>query len=170
MRQRPNQFSPSRGKLFSFTWYHREELQVLILLVGLIIFFSRELWVLFSLAGFLLVSITGLYVVRILELWLSKHNKAQNFVEGYRTMKQALHGHSVERSRIAMAVLACVVSGCCVCTVLILPTGLITMPHRPIFTGYFFSAGIFGCVLFAADIYSGCGATGRASIRNAFRF
>jgi hypothetical protein len=104
-------FSQSREKLFSFTWYHQEELQVLALMVGLVVFFSRELWVSFSLAGFLIVSIGGLYVMRILELWLAKHNKAPKFVEGYRAMKQALHGHAVERSRIAMAVLACVVLG-----------------------------------------------------------
>ena len=104
-------FLQSREKLFSFTWYHLEELQVLALLVGLVVFFSRELWVLISLAGFLLVSIGGLYMMRIVELWLSKHKKAPNLVEGYRAMKQALHWHSVERSRIAMAVLACVVLG-----------------------------------------------------------
>lgn len=109
--QQQKGFFQSREKLFSFTWYHLEELQVIGLLVGLICFFSREFWVLFSLAGFLLVSITGLYLARILELWLSKRQKASRYVKGYRAMKQALHGHSVERSRIAMAVLACVVLG-----------------------------------------------------------
>ncbi|HVN47710.1 MAG TPA: hypothetical protein VMU30_02695 [Bacteroidota bacterium] len=109
--QQPRNFLQSREKLFSFTWYHREELQVLVLLGGLIVFFSRELWVLLSLAGFLIIALVGLYGMRILELWLSKHKKAPAFVESYRVMKQALHGHAVERSRIAMAVLACVVLG-----------------------------------------------------------
>jgi len=31
-------------QLFPFTWYHREEFQVLLILFGLIIFFARSLW------------------------------------------------------------------------------------------------------------------------------
>jgi len=93
-------------QVFSFKWYHREEFQVLIILVGLIIFFARSLWVLGTLAAFVIGVIVLLYCTRFLEGFLTKQKKCSLLVLRYQSLKTALHGHSVERSRIAMALLA----------------------------------------------------------------
>ncbi len=97
--------------VFFFTWYHREEIQVLVILVGLIAFFARSFWVLGTLAAFVVGLLMLLYVVRILERYLEKHKKILFLVKKYQALKSALHGHSVERSRIAMALLAAWVLG-----------------------------------------------------------
>ncbi len=98
-------------KLFSFTWYHREEIQVLIILVGLIIFFARSYWVLGTLAIFVIGVLTLLYLIRILEVFLAKRGSFPTVVKRYQDLKLALHGHSLERSRIAMALLSAWVLG-----------------------------------------------------------
>ncbi len=96
---------------FSFTWYHREEIQVLVILVGLIIFFARSLWVLGTLAALVVCVLFLLYFIRILEIYLTKHKRFPRLVKRYHNLKTALHGHAVERSRIAMALLAAWVVG-----------------------------------------------------------
>lgn len=98
-------------KSFSFTWYHREEIQVLLILVGLIIFFAGSLWILGTLAVFVIGVVILLYVLRILEGYLAKHEKCPLLVQRYKDLKTALHGHSLERSRIAMALLSAWVLG-----------------------------------------------------------
>ena len=97
--------------LFSFKWYHREEIQVLIILVGLIVFFARSFWVLGTLAAFVIGVIMLLYFLRIFEVYLSKHQLFPTMIRRYQDLKTALHGHSPERSRIAMALLAAWVLG-----------------------------------------------------------
>jgi hypothetical protein len=98
-------------RFFSFTWYHREEFQVLVVLIGLIVFFARSFWVLATLAGFVIIIWLLLYVSRILEGYFTKRDLFPFFVQRYMDLKNALHGHSVERSRIAMALLAAWVCG-----------------------------------------------------------
>jgi hypothetical protein len=98
-------------QLFSFTWYHREEIQVLIILVGLIIFFARSYWVLGTLAIFVVGIIILMYLLRILEVYFTKRNLYLAVVNRYQNLKKALHGHSVMRSRIAMAFLSAWVLG-----------------------------------------------------------
>jgi hypothetical protein len=101
-------------RLFSFEWYHREEIQALAILVGLIIFFARSFWVVGTLATFVVLVIALLYCARIVEVYLAKHNLLLGLVRRYQDWKSALHGRSVERSRIAMALLgAWVVSILC---------------------------------------------------------
>ena len=96
---------------FSFSWYHREEIQVLVILVGLIVFFARSLWVLGTLAALVVCILCVLYFIRLLETYLTKHKRFPKLLQRYRNLKSALHGHSVERSRIAMALLAAWVVG-----------------------------------------------------------
>jgi len=93
-------------KLFPFTWYHREEFQVLLILVGLIIFFARSYWVLMTLALFVIVVLVLLYLMRIVERYFAKRKLFPSIVQRYQDLKTALHGRSVERSRIAMALLS----------------------------------------------------------------
>lgn len=97
--------------LFSFTWYHREEIQVLMILVGLIVFFARSLWVFGTLAAFVIGMLVLLYVMRILEGYLKKRELLPSLIQRYQDLKTALHGHSAERSRIAMALLSAWVLG-----------------------------------------------------------
>ena len=96
---------------FSFTWYHREEIQVLVILVGLIVFFARSLWVVGTLAALVVCVLLLLYLLRGLEIYLMKHELCPRLVQRYHNLKTALHGHSVERSRIAMALLAAWIVG-----------------------------------------------------------
>lgn len=96
---------------FSFKWYHREEIQILMILVGLIVFFARSLWVLGTLAALVVCVLIVLYLIRMLEVYLSKRELCPRLVQRYRNLKTALHGHSVERSRIAMALLGAWVVG-----------------------------------------------------------
>jgi hypothetical protein len=103
--------SNQNQRLFFFTWYHREEFQVLVILVGLIIFFARSYWVLMTLASFVIVVLALLYFMRILEGYFTKKKIFTSIVQRYRDLKTALHGHSVERSRIAMALLAAWILG-----------------------------------------------------------
>jgi hypothetical protein len=98
-------------QLFFFTWYHREEMQVLLILVGLIVFFARSYWVLMTLAAFVIVVLASLYFMRILEVYFAKRNLFPSIVHRYLGLKKAFHGHSVERSRIAMALLSAWVLG-----------------------------------------------------------
>jgi hypothetical protein len=98
-------------QLFLFTWYHREEFQVLLILVGLIVFFARSYWVLMTLASFVIVVLALLYFMRILEGYFTKKGIFLSVVQRYQDLKTALHGHSVERSRIAMALLAAWILG-----------------------------------------------------------
>jgi hypothetical protein len=104
---KPNQ----EQHLFFFTWYHREEFQVLVILVGLIYFFARSYWVLITLAAFVIAVLGLLYLMRILELYFAKQKIFHSMVQRYQGLKKALHGHSVDRSRIAMALLAAWVLG-----------------------------------------------------------
>jgi hypothetical protein len=98
-------------QLFFFTWYHREEMQVLLILVGLILFFARSYWVLMTLAAFVIVVLASLYFIRILEVYFAKRNLFPSIVQRYLDLKKTFHGHSVERSRIAMALLSAWVLG-----------------------------------------------------------
>jgi hypothetical protein len=98
-------------QLFSFSWYHREEIQVLVILVGLIVFFARSLWVLGTLAVFVIGMLLLLYLMRLLEGYLTKRELCPSLVQRYQDLKAALHGHAVERSRIAMAFLGAWVIG-----------------------------------------------------------
>jgi hypothetical protein len=98
-------------KLFSFTWYHREEIQVLVILVGLIVFFARSYWVLGTLAMFVIGILLLLYLIRILEGYFAKRSSFSTVIKRYQDLKSALHGHAVERSRIAMALLSAWVLG-----------------------------------------------------------
>jgi hypothetical protein len=96
---------------FSFEWYHREEIQILVILVGLIVFFARSLWVLGTLAALVVCVLFVLYLIRVLEIYLTKRERCPRLVQRYHNLKTALHGHAVERSRIAMALLAAWVVG-----------------------------------------------------------
>jgi hypothetical protein len=98
-------------QLFFFTWYHREEFQVLLILVGLIVFFARSYWVLMTLAAFVIAVLASLYFMRILEGYFTKRVFFPSIVQRYHDLKTALHGHSVERSRIAMALLSAWILG-----------------------------------------------------------
>ncbi len=103
--------SNQNQQLFFFTWYHREEFQVLLILVGLIVFFARSYWVLMTLAAFVIVVLTSLYFMRILEGYFTKRALFPSIVQRYQDLKTALHGHSAERSRIAMALLSAWILG-----------------------------------------------------------
>ena len=103
--------SDQEQKPFFFTWYHREEFQVLVILVGLIVFFSRSLWVLGTLVASVVIIWLLLYFARILEVYLAEKELFPSIVQRYQDLKSALHGHSLERSRIAMALLSAWVLG-----------------------------------------------------------
>ena len=111
MNENPIMKSNDDQHSFSFEWYHREEFQVLVILVGLIVFFARSLWVLGTLAALVVCVLFLLYLIRVLEIYLMKHRRCPRLVQRYHNLKTALHGHSVERSRIAMALLAAWVVG-----------------------------------------------------------
>ncbi len=89
-----------------FREYHREELQVVLLLLCLIIFFARTFVIAVSVVALVLVTMLILYCMRIIDAYYLKHNHTFKLLEFYRKMKYALHVHSEERSRIAMAILA----------------------------------------------------------------
>jgi hypothetical protein len=103
--------SNQNQQLFFFTWYHREEFQVLLILFGLIVFFARSYWVLMTLAVFVIAVLVLLYFMRILEGYFTKRALFPSIVRRYQDLKTALHGHSVERSRIAMALLSAWILG-----------------------------------------------------------
>jgi hypothetical protein len=86
-------------------------MQVLLILVGLILFFARSYWVLITLAAFVIAVLGLLYFIRIIEVYFAKKNLFPLIVQRYLDLKKALHGHSVERSRIAMALLSAWVFG-----------------------------------------------------------
>jgi hypothetical protein len=111
MSENPMAKSNGGQQSFSFTWYHREEIQVLVILVGLIVFFARSLWVVGTLAALVVCVLFLLYLIRVLEIYLMKHERCPRLVQRYHNLKTALHGHSVERSRIAMALLAAWIVG-----------------------------------------------------------
>ena len=111
MNESPVNKSNNEQQSFSFEWYHREEIQVLVILVGLIVFFARSLWVLGTLAVLVVCVLCVLYLIRGLDIYLTKHELCPRLVQRYHNLKTALHGHSVERSRIAMALLAAWVVG-----------------------------------------------------------
>jgi hypothetical protein len=111
MNEHPEKISIDDQQSFSFEWYHREEIQVLVILVGLIVFFARSIWVLGTLAALVICVLFVLYLIRVLEIYLTKHELCPRLVQRYHNLKTALHGHSVERSRIAMALLAAWVVG-----------------------------------------------------------
>jgi hypothetical protein len=100
---------------FSFTWYHREEWQVIAVLLSLVVFFSRGIWISLGLTAFVLAIIFLLYIARMLETAFSNRGIFPGIVQQYRDMKNVLHVHSVERSRITMALLAsAIVSVLCI--------------------------------------------------------
>jgi len=111
MNEHPITKSNSDQQTFSFTWYHREEIQILVILVGLIIFFAKSFWVLGALAVIVVLVLFVLYLIRVLDIYLTKCERCPRLVQRYHNLKTALHGHSVERSRIAMALLAAWVVG-----------------------------------------------------------
>jgi hypothetical protein len=111
MNEIPTLKSNEDQQKFLFTWYHREEIQVLVILVGLIVFFARSYWVLGTLAASVVCILFALYFTRMLEIYLTKREWLPRLVRRYHNLKSALHGHSVERSRIAMALLAAWVVG-----------------------------------------------------------
>jgi len=86
-------------------------MQVLLILVGLIVFFARSFWVLVTLALFVMVVLGLLYFMRFLERYFSKRTSFPSAVQRYIDLKTALHGHSLERSRIAMSLLAAWILG-----------------------------------------------------------
>lgn len=97
--------------MFKFNWHHREEFQALLILIALIIFFARSYWVIIILAVFVFSIIFFLYTARFLEGYCERKQTHLFLVKRYKELKLALHGHSVERSRIAMALLASTVLG-----------------------------------------------------------
>jgi hypothetical protein len=111
MNETPTQKSHDDHQSFSFEWYHREEIQVLVILVGLIVFFARSFWVLGTLAVLVVCVLFLLYLIRVLDIYLTKRERCSRVVKRYHNLKTALHGHSVERSRIAMALLSAWVVG-----------------------------------------------------------
>jgi hypothetical protein len=111
MNEHPGLKPNDTQQTFSFTWYHREEIQVLVILVGLIVFFARSLWVLGALASLVVCVLLFLYMVRVLDIYLTKHERCPRLVRRYHNLKTALHGHSLERSRIAMALLGAWIVG-----------------------------------------------------------
>jgi hypothetical protein len=112
MNEIPISKSNEDQQTFSFTWYHREEIQVLMILIGLIVFFAhRSLWVLGTLAASVVCILFALYIIRILEIYLIKHEWFPRLIQRYHNLKTTLHGHSIERSRIAMALLGAWVVG-----------------------------------------------------------
>ena len=109
MKQHESEPSNSHEASFIFTWYHREELQVLFILVGLIVFFSRSFWITVPLSIFTILIMLLLYTARIVENFFARRKMFTSLVAQYRQLKDVLHGRAVERSRILMAVLAFVV-------------------------------------------------------------
>ncbi len=66
---------------------------------------------LMTLAFFVIAVLALLYFMRILEGYFKKRKLFPSSVQRYKDLKSALHGHSVERSRIAMALLAAWILG-----------------------------------------------------------
>jgi len=96
---------------FVFTWYHREELQVLLVLIALVAFFSRSL-LLTALLLVLVVGATGgLYLARVGGRYLHRLESLRFLVVQYHAFKLYLGRESLHRSRVAMAILAAVVIG-----------------------------------------------------------
>ncbi len=89
-----------------FQWYHREEWQVVAILIGLILFFARTIWISIGVSIAVLAVMLFLYTIRLLEIYCNNHGVSIGLIEQYKILKSALHKHSVERSRIAMALLA----------------------------------------------------------------
>jgi hypothetical protein len=96
---------------FTFSWYHREEIQVLVVFLVLIIFFSRSLHVTLFLLGVITVSLGGLYAVRFLSILLHRQELFRNLIIQYHQFRLALGRESVHRSRVAMALLSALVIG-----------------------------------------------------------
>jgi hypothetical protein len=93
-------------KKFEFTWYHWEEWQVIFVILCLVVFFSRTIWLSIGLIFSILFSFFVLYLFRVIEAFLGARSLYPKLLQRYREFKNVLHGHSIERSRIAMAILA----------------------------------------------------------------
>lgn len=72
-------------KKFEFTWYHREEWQVIILLLGLVVFFSRTILIFACLSISILFSFFALYLVRMIESFLANRDLYPTWSNGIET-------------------------------------------------------------------------------------
>jgi hypothetical protein len=96
---------------FRFSWYHRDELQIVGVVVLLVLFFSRsEALSVFTLA-LTILSVAALYVFPIVRRALLENTHIHFAAVWVRRVERWLVFTSSERSRIAMTVLCCFVLG-----------------------------------------------------------
>ncbi len=96
---------------FRFKWYHREELQVVLVLIALVIFFSRSTLLTILLPTAVFVSVGALYLARVGSRVLHRLESLRSLVIQYHQFKLTLGRESLHRSRVAMAILATAVIG-----------------------------------------------------------
>ena len=103
--------APDGISRFAFTWYHREEIQVLVVFLVLIGFFSRSIAVSVFLLGVVFIALGGLYAMRLLTSALHRQELFRNVILQYHQFRLQLGRESLQRSRVAMATLSSLVVG-----------------------------------------------------------
>jgi hypothetical protein len=99
------------GSKFTLTWYHWEEIQVFVVFLVLILFFSRSTLITVFLLGTTIAAVGGLYCVRLFSVILHRQELFRNVLLQYHEFRLFLGRESVHRSRVAMAFLSMLVLG-----------------------------------------------------------
>ncbi len=101
--------TPDETGPLQFTWYHREELQVAVVLVALVLFFSRSTILTVLLLSAIIVAISGLYLARVGSRVFHRLERLRSLLLQYHEFKLTLGRESLHRSRVAMAIIAAAV-------------------------------------------------------------
>ncbi len=96
---------------FRFSWYHRDELQIVAVVILLVFFFSRSTALSVFTLALVVLSVVGLYGFRVVRLTLLENTHIPISATWIRTVETRLLFTSPERSRIAMVLLCSLVLG-----------------------------------------------------------
>ena len=96
---------------FRFSWYHRDELQIVAVVIFLVFFFSRSTALSVFTLALVVFSVAGLYGFRVIRIILRENTHFSVSATWVREVETRLRFTSPERSRIAMVVLCSTVLG-----------------------------------------------------------
>ncbi len=96
---------------FRFSWYHRDELQIVVLAALLVLFFSRSAILSTFTLALIVLSVVFLYVFRWVRRIFLENSRIRFAAAWIRRVESRLVFTSPERSRIAMTILCCLVLG-----------------------------------------------------------
>ena len=96
---------------FRFSWYHRDELQIVAVFVALVLFFSRSAIISSLILIFIGSSVAALYAFRYVRMTMLENAHMPFAATWQEHVETRLLFTSSERSRIVMTVLSCIVLG-----------------------------------------------------------